>query len=219
LLLGYRVHTLLCRGTGLPLLFRLSSGDVHNAPFARPLLELAVRLFALQPRVVRLNAGYWGLKLIAWIHTALGAQAVIPWNAKRQKRRDGLPPTWTAAELGKRTSIERFFGRVLVFFRLQRPPVFGWSAVETQVTLTSSAHKGSSWPMSGKAWSYETPSAIIIRDKNKRRRYYHVVLLKISSTTLNCAHSSILATSVMQPPIGVDSLILLARACRSRSSA
>jgi len=51
-------------------------------------------------------------------------------------RRDGLPPTWTAAELGKRTNIERLFGRVLVFYRMQRPPVFGWSAVETRVALT-----------------------------------------------------------------------------------
>jgi len=47
---------------------------------------------------VRLGAGYWGLKLIAWIHAVLGAAAVIPWNPKRQKQRDGLPPTWTAAE-------------------------------------------------------------------------------------------------------------------------
>src|SRR5262245_36265730 len=116
LLLGYRVHTLLCRGTGLPLLFRLSTAKVHDAPFARPLLELAIRLFRLRPRVVRLDAGYWGLKLIAWIHIVLGAHAVIPWNPKRQKQRDGLPPTWTATELSKRTSIERFFGRVLVFF-------------------------------------------------------------------------------------------------------
>jgi transposase len=139
LLRGYRLHTLLCRGTGIPLLFRLSPAHVHDAPFARPLLELAVRLFALRPCVVRLDAGYWGLQLIAWIHTVLGAQAVIPWNPKRQKRRDGLPPTWTAEELGKRTSSERFFGRVLVYFRLQRPPVFGWSAVETRVALTYAA--------------------------------------------------------------------------------
>jgi transposase len=139
LLRGYRLHTLLCRGTGLPLLFRLSPANVHDAPFARPLLKLAAHLFALRPRVVRLDAGYWGLKLIAWIHTGLGARAVIPWNPKRQKRRDGLPPTWTAAELGKRTSIERFLGRVLIFFRLQRPPVFCWSAVETQVALTYAA--------------------------------------------------------------------------------
>src|SRR5262245_59686318 len=92
----------------------------------------AVRLFAVWPRLIRLHAGYWGLQLIAWIHTALGAQAVIPWNPKRQKNRSCLPPTWTAQELGKRSSIERFFARVLVFFRLQRPPVFGWSAIETR---------------------------------------------------------------------------------------
>jgi hypothetical protein len=98
LLRGYRLHTLLCRGTGLPLLFQLSRANVHDAPCARPLLELAVRLFALRPRVVRLDAGYWGRKLIAWIHAVLGAAAVIPWNPKRQKQRDGLPPTWTAAE-------------------------------------------------------------------------------------------------------------------------
>jgi transposase len=156
LLRGYRLHTLLCRGTGLPFLFRLSPANVHDAPFARPLLELAVRLFALRQWVVRLDAGYWGLTLIAWIHTALGAQAVIPWNPKRQKRRDGLPPTWTADELGKRTSIERFFGRVLVFFRLQRPPVFGWSAVETRVALTNAAV----WVIALAAWQADCPGLI-----------------------------------------------------------
>src|SRR5262249_39908242 len=54
LLLGYRVHTLLCRGTGLPLLFRLSRANVHDAPFARPLLEFAIRLLGIRPRVIRL---------------------------------------------------------------------------------------------------------------------------------------------------------------------
>ena len=115
-----------------------------------------MRLFALRPRVVRLDAGYWGLKLIAWIHTVLGAQAVIPWNPKRQKRRDGLPPTWIAAELGKRTSIERFFGRALVFFRLRRPPVFGWSAVETRVALTYAAV----WVIALSAWQAGRPDLI-----------------------------------------------------------
>ena len=112
LLRGYRVNTLLCRGSGLPLLFVLSPANVHDAPFARPLLEWAVRLYDLHPCVVRLDAGYWGLKLIAWIHTTLGTVAVVPWNPKRQQNRSCLPPTWTAEELGKRTSIERFFGRV-----------------------------------------------------------------------------------------------------------
>jgi hypothetical protein len=98
-----------------------------------------VRLFQVRLRVVRLDAGYWGLRLIAWIHTALRARAVLPWNPKRQKRRDGLPPTWTAEELGKRTSIKRFFGRTFIFFRLQRPPVSDWSAVASRVALTYAA--------------------------------------------------------------------------------
>lgn len=139
LLRGYRVHTLLCRGSGLPLFFLLSPANVHDAPFARPLLEWAVRLYQVRPRVVRLDAGYWGLRLIAWIHTALGAVAVIPWNPKRQKNRSCLPPTWTADELGKRGAIERFFGRVYLFFHLQRPHLCGWSAIASQVALTYTA--------------------------------------------------------------------------------
>jgi hypothetical protein len=142
LLRGYRVHTLLCRGSGLPLLFLLSPANRHDAPFARPLLEVALRLYGLRPRIVRLDAGYWGLRLITWIHTSLGAVAVIPWNPKRQKNRACLPPTWTKEELGKRASIERFFGRVFSLFgpfRLQRPPLVGWTAVETRVALTYAA--------------------------------------------------------------------------------
>lgn len=139
LLRGYRVHTLLCRATGLPLLFHLSPANVHDAPFARPLLALALRFYRLHPRVVRLDAGYWGLRLIAWIHTVVGAVVVIPWNPKRQRNRSCLPPTWTAEELGKRTSIERFFGRVFCFFHLQRPPLCGWTAIARQVALTYAA--------------------------------------------------------------------------------
>lgn len=142
LLWGYRVHTLLCRGSGLPLLGFVAPANGHDAPFAQPLLATAVRLYRLRPRVIRLDAGYWGLRLIAWIHTTLGAVAVVPWNPKRQKNRSCLPPTWTAEELGKRTSIERFFGRVFSLFslfRLQRPPLAGWSAITSRVMLTYAA--------------------------------------------------------------------------------
>jgi hypothetical protein len=139
LLRGYRVHTLLCRGSSLPLLFLLSPANVHDAPVARPLLAWAGALYQLHPRIEPDDAGYWGPRLIAWIHTVLGAVAVVPWNPKRQRNRSCLPPTWTAEELGKRTAIERFFGRVFLFFRLQRPPLCGWSAVATRVEVTYAA--------------------------------------------------------------------------------
>jgi len=122
--------------SALPIFYLLSRANVHDAPFARPLLEWAVRLYAIRPRIIRLDAAYWGLRLIAWIHTTLHAVALIPWNPKRQKNRSCLPPTWTKEEFGKRSSIERFFGRVFLFFHLQRPPLWGWSAIARQVALT-----------------------------------------------------------------------------------
>ena len=139
LLRGFRVHTLICRGSGFPLFFLLSAANAHDAPFAKLLLAGAMRLYQIRPRVVRLDAAYWGLRLIAWIHGALGAVAVIPWNPKNQKQRSCLPPSWTREELGKRSSIERFFGRVFLFFHLQRPPLCGWSEIASQVALTYAA--------------------------------------------------------------------------------
>ena len=85
LLRGYRVHTLLCRGSGLLVHFLVSPANCHDAPFARPLLELAVRLYRICPRIIRLDAGYWGLQLIHWIHVSLGAIAVVPWNRHSPK--------------------------------------------------------------------------------------------------------------------------------------
>jgi transposase len=133
------VHTLICRGSGLPLFFLLSPANSHDAPFAQRLLAGAVRLYQIRPCIVRLDAAYWGLRLISWIHAVLGAIAVIPWNPKNQKNRSCLPPTWTKEELGKRSSIERFFGRVFLFFHLQRPPLCGWSEIVSQVALTYAA--------------------------------------------------------------------------------
>ncbi len=74
---------------------------------------------------------------------------MIPWNPKRQKNRSSLPPTWTREELGKRSGIERFFGRVFLFFHLQRPPLSGWSTMVRQVALTYTATSHSSlWLLS-----------------------------------------------------------------------
>jgi transposase len=119
-------------------------------------LELAVRLYRICPRIIRLDAGYWGLQLIHWIHITLGAIAVVPWNPKRQKNRSCLPPTWTKEELGKRSSIECFFGRVFLFFRLQWPPYSGWSTLVRQVALTYT----SSIVVAMAAWHAHRPDLI-----------------------------------------------------------
>jgi hypothetical protein len=125
----------------LPAFFRVAPASAHDAPFAQPLLAAVVALYGRVPRVVRLDAAYGGHQLITWIHATLGAAAGIPYNPKRTKNHSCLPPTWTRAELVKRGSIERFFGRVFLFFlfRLQRPPVVGWTAVTQHVALAYTA--------------------------------------------------------------------------------
>src|ERR1700694_3659024 len=75
-----------CRGSGLPVHFLVSPANRHDALFARPLLELAVHLYCIRPRIIRLDAAYWGLQLIHWIHATLGAIVVLPWNPKRATR-------------------------------------------------------------------------------------------------------------------------------------
>ena len=50
-----------------------------------------------------------------------------------------VPPTWTKEELGKRSAIERFFGRVFLFFHLQRPPLCGWSEMASHGGLKAYA--------------------------------------------------------------------------------
>ncbi len=137
---GYRAHTLLCRGSGLPLFSIVAPANHHDGPFARPLLTWALRLYAIRPRVIRLDAAYWGLGPIHWIHATLGAVAVVPWNPKRQKE-PRSPPADVDPARTRQTERHRALlrARSSRFFRLQRPPVVGWTAVVQRVALTYAA--------------------------------------------------------------------------------
>ena len=85
LLRGFRVHILICRGSGLPPFFLLSPANSYDAPLAKRLLAGAVHSYQIHSRIVRLYAAYWILRLISWIHSVLGAIAVILWNTKNRK--------------------------------------------------------------------------------------------------------------------------------------
>src|SRR5215469_14092020 len=68
---------------------------------------------------------------------------------------------WLAAYLDGRAvrsarQYRSFFSRVMVFFRLQRPPVSGWSAVEIRVALTYAAV----WVIALSAWQAGRPALI-----------------------------------------------------------
>jgi len=66
--------------------------------------------------------------------------AVIPWN-RHSPEKSLLFASYLEAreELGKRSATLRFFGRVFLFFHLQRPPLSGWSTIARQVALMYTA--------------------------------------------------------------------------------
>src|SRR5260221_7746291 len=90
---------------------------LHDAPFARPRLQWAVRLYAIRPRIIRLDAA--GFRPAAYLldpcHLACGGGHCL-------EPQEPEEPLVLAAhveareELGKRSSSERFFGRVFLFF-------------------------------------------------------------------------------------------------------
>ena len=112
-----------------------------------------VQAQARRARALHINA----LTLIETLHLlALCRLAVQLAHRRCPKNRSCLPPIWTKEELGKRSSIERFFGRVFLFFRLQRPPYSGWSTIVRQVALTYTA----SLVVALAAWQAHRPDLI-----------------------------------------------------------
>ena len=113
LLRGYRVHTLLCRGSGLPLFFLLSPANFHDV------LSLSASWHGPCSCIASIHVSS-GLMLpigvctlIPWIHSVLGAVAVIPWNPKRRKIAPVcLPPgpkkNWANAVLSSASLVESF---------------------------------------------------------------------------------------------------------------
>ena len=136
---GYKLHLLLDRAGRLPLLFVLSLAHCHDAPFAYPLLGLARGLLGLPIRVVRADAAYWGLTLVRFIVTVLGARPVIPFNKKRQHLDRVRLLAWRAVNWTARAVIERFFAAAKRYYQLDTRYACGWEAVLQCVSLTCCA--------------------------------------------------------------------------------
>ena len=57
--LGYKVHTLLCRWSQLPVMLRVTSANRQESLVAIPLLVLAVVCYGFSIVLVRADAGYF----------------------------------------------------------------------------------------------------------------------------------------------------------------
>lgn len=84
---GYKVHTLLCRWSELPIVFVVTPANRQDSPFAITLLTLAVYCFGFSLTIVRADAGYFTTPIMLFIRLTLKASFVIDYNLRRQGKR------------------------------------------------------------------------------------------------------------------------------------
>jgi hypothetical protein len=84
---GYKVHTLLCRWSQLPILFLVTPANRQESIAAIPLLALAVAFFSLPIAIVRADSGYFTVAIITFIRFTLKASFMIDYNLRRRGKR------------------------------------------------------------------------------------------------------------------------------------
>lgn len=84
---GYKVHTLLCRWSQLPILFLITPANRQESIAAIPLLALSVALFGLPILIVRADSGYFTRPIMTFIRFTLQASFMIDYNLRRRGKR------------------------------------------------------------------------------------------------------------------------------------
>ena len=84
---GYKVHTVLCRWSQLPMMFLVTPANRQELVLAIPLLSLMVLCFGFTIQLVRADAGYFTLPIMTFIRWVLGASFVIDYNLRRKGKR------------------------------------------------------------------------------------------------------------------------------------
>jgi hypothetical protein len=70
---GYKVHTILCRWSYLPLLFVVTPANCNDGPLAIPMFAAVVLLYQLRIRAVWADAAYFNYAFLGFVHDILHA--------------------------------------------------------------------------------------------------------------------------------------------------
>jgi hypothetical protein len=135
---GYKVHTLMCRWSDLPLMFLVTPANRQESLLAIPLLVLAVVCFGFTFTIVRADAGYFTYPLLHFIRTVLHASFMIDYNLRRQGKRF-LATRFFCRQwrfhLRPRSAVERLFARAKRYFGLESARWSGLTAAYQHTAL------------------------------------------------------------------------------------
>lgn len=142
---GYKVHTVLCRWSQLPVMFLVTSANRHESLLAIPLLLLTVACFGFSITLVRADAGYFTAPIMNFIRVILHAGWVIDYNVRRRGKHF-LATLFFLKQwrfhLRPRAIIERHFAWAKRYFGLEGARWRGLVAAYQQTALVYSVMLG-----------------------------------------------------------------------------
>jgi hypothetical protein len=133
---GFKVHTILCRWSTLPVLFVVTPANWHDSVLAIQLFRAVKALYGFSIRIIRADAAYWNYAFLGFIRDVLRATFVIDYNLRRSGKKF-LAELFFLSQwkhhLGKRSVIERFFAFAKRYYRLKYFQLAGMQKVTQHV--------------------------------------------------------------------------------------
>lgn len=129
---GYKVHTILCRWSYLPLFFVVTPANRNDGPLAIPMFLAVVALYHLRIHIVRADAAYFNYAFLGFVRNVLRASVNVDFNHRRQGKR-WLADLFFVRQwrdlMSPRSNIERHFAWMKRYFGLKYFRVQGYFAV------------------------------------------------------------------------------------------
>ncbi len=120
---GYKVHTVLCGQSDLPIFVLLTPAHVHDSQIGWFVILVAALLFRLTVHVVYADAAYFDWRMFKVVHDLLHAHPAIHYNPRRKGKRQLATPffleQWQRLVTAPRTAIERHFAWAKRYFGLK----------------------------------------------------------------------------------------------------
>jgi hypothetical protein len=129
---GVKVHTVLDRVSGLPIIFSLTPANPNDGPFALPLLKAVVALYGVNLQIVRADAAYHSAALYHWVVNQMGAIWAVDYNLRRRGKKQlavRQQMRYWRAFMRPRALIERFFAWAKGHYKLKYFKVQGQAAI------------------------------------------------------------------------------------------
>ncbi len=137
---GYKVHTVLCGQSDLPVFVFLTPAHVHDSQLGWFVILVAALLFRFSVQVVYADAAYFDWRMFKVVHDILHAHPAIHYNPRRKGKRQLATrfflEQWQRLVTAPRTAIERHFAWAKRYFGLKYFQCFTLLRVMQFVLLT-----------------------------------------------------------------------------------